>query len=99
MSTTSKLNIRNIGNEYLQHPTSGALLPLDTTPNITCLQHGSLMLGLNMRFCNILNNIRNIRKQRLKHPKTHLQHLATSKHLDLLFQHPHETLATFFTNI
>jgi hypothetical protein len=67
MSATSKLNIRNIENECciiqhhnienecLHHPTSGVVLPppLDTTLNITCLQHRSLMLGLNMRFRNI----------------------------------------------
>jgi hypothetical protein len=41
MSVTSKLNIRNIKIQCLQHLTSGALLPLllDATLNITCLQY------------------------------------------------------------
>jgi hypothetical protein len=54
-SATLKLNICNI-----QHQVRSS--PLDTTPNITYLQHRSLMLGINMRFRNIQNNIRNIKK-------------------------------------
>jgi hypothetical protein len=98
MSATSKLNIHNIEKECLQHPTSGVVIP-STTLNITYLQHGSLMLGLNMRF-------RNIQKQHPQHSKTTSETFkntsAASRNIETsrsTFSTSARTLATSFTNV